>query len=94
MLPGPCSPFAALGRDQAGVGQLADDLLDSRPLGLGGDQFVERGAALGVFGPLAGLRQTQEDAAADLQLPGRERNPSRTASARCSSAPWTLPMPL
>ena len=92
LLPGPCGPFAALGGDQAGVGQLADDLLDGRPLGLGGDQLVERGAALGVLGPLAGLGQPQEDAAADLQLPGAERNPSRTASARCSSAPWTSPI--
>ena len=37
LCPGPRSPFAAFGGDQAGVGQFADDLLDGRLLGLVGD---------------------------------------------------------
>ena len=85
--------LAALGGDQASVGQLADDLLDSRPLSLGGDQFVERSAALGVLGPLAGLGQPPEDTAADLQLPGAVPESLDDGVGPVLERPCTPPMP-
>ena len=84
--------LTALGGDQASVGQLVDDLLDGRSLSLGGDQLVERGAALGVLRPLAGLGEPQEDAAADLELPGAGPKPVENGVGPMLERPCTAPI--
>ena len=56
----------ALGRDQAGVGQAADDELGvGLGVGAGRDELAERRPPLGVLGPLAGLGQAEEDPATE-----------------------------
>ena len=61
-------PPPASGGDQPGIRQPPDDCLDRRHLTHGVEQLSEGRAPLGVFGPLARLRQPQEDAPADLSL--------------------------
>ena len=83
----------ALGRDQAGVGQAADDGFDGQRVGAGRDQFAERGPALGVLDPLAGLGQPEEDPPAESRARSSSNWP-RTSSARFFSAPCSPPIAL
>ena len=58
------------GRDQAGVGQAADDGLDGLGVGAGRDELAERRPPLGVLGPFPRLHQAQEKPLAQLLVLG------------------------
>ena len=79
----------ALGRDQAGVGQTADDGLG---VGAGRDELAERRPPLGVLGPLAGLGQAEEDPATGLALGVFEGAQDLVGPAL--QRPWSPPMAL
>ena len=61
-------PLPAFRGDQPGIRQPTDDLLDRRRVTRGGEQLPIRRPPPGVLGPLARLRQPQEEAPADLTL--------------------------
>ena len=82
----------ALGRDQAGVGQAADDRLDGFGVGAGRDELAERRPPLGVLGPLAGLGQAEEDPATGLALGVVEGAQDLVGPAL--QRPWSPPMAL
>ena len=82
----------ALGRDQAGVGQAADDRLDGFGVGADRDELAERRPPLGVLGPLAGLGQAEEDPATGLALVVVEGAQDLVGPAL--QRPWSPPMAL
>ena len=82
----------ALGRDQAGVGQAADERLDGFGVGAGRDELAERRPPLGILGPLAGLGQAEEDPATGLALGVVEGAQDLVGPAL--QRPWSPPMAL